>query len=69
VFAELERGELSAENFVIGAAAKDSDDYIIYNNKTGALYYDVDGEDSAAAVQFAVIDNHAKLASADFIII
>ncbi len=69
VFAELKRGKLSKENFVIGAAAKDDDDYIIYNSKTGALYYDVDGEDSAAAVQFAVIENRAKLASADFIVI
>ncbi len=69
VFSELERGELSEENFVIGAAAKDSDDYIIYNNKTGALYYDADGEDSAVAVQFGVIENLAKLASADFFVI
>jgi hypothetical protein len=69
VFAELEEGKLSADNFVIGAAAKDSDDYIIYNKETGALSYDADGNGSAAAVQFSVIDNLAKLAASHFMVI
>jgi Ca2+-binding RTX toxin-like protein len=68
VFAELERGKPSADNFVIGAAAKDSDDYVIYNSKTGALSYDPDGNGSAAAVQFGVIDNLIKLAASDFLV-
>jgi Ca2+-binding RTX toxin-like protein len=69
VFTVLEQGSLSTGNFVIGDAAKGSDDYIIYNNKTGALSYDVDGNGSAAAVQFGVIDNLAKLAASHFIVI
>jgi Ca2+-binding RTX toxin-like protein len=69
VFTVLEQGTLSTGNFVIGDGAKDSDDYIIYNDKTGALSYDADGEGSAAAVQFGVIDNLAKLAASHFMVI
>jgi hypothetical protein len=69
VFTTLKQGTLPDDNFVIGDEAKDSDDYIIYNDKTGALSYDADGEGSAAAVQFGAIDNLAKLAASHFIVI
>lgn len=69
VFTMLEQGTLSTGNFVIGDEAKDADDYIIYNDQTGALSYDADGDGSAAAVQFGVIDNLAKLAASHFIVI
>ena len=65
----LEQGTLSADNFVIGDEAKESDDYIIYNDKTGALSYDADGEGVAAAVQFGTIANLAKLAASHFVVI
>jgi hypothetical protein len=68
VFTALEEGTLSTSNFVIGDVAKDSDDYIIYNDKTGALSYDADGEGGSAAVQFGAIDNLAKLAASHFIV-
>ena len=69
VFTVLEEGTLSTSNYVIGDVAKDSDDYIIYNDKTGALSYDADGEGAAAAVQFGAIDNLAKLAASHFVVI
>ena len=69
VFTMLEQGKLSSGNFVIGDGAKDSDDYIVYNDKTGALSYDADGKGAAAAVQFGAIDNLAKLAASHFIVI
>jgi hypothetical protein len=69
VFTMLEEGKLSTGNFVIGEVAKDRDDYIIYNDKTGALSYDADGAGAGAAVPFGVIDNLAKLAASHFIVI
>jgi Alginate lyase/RTX calcium-binding nonapeptide repeat (4 copies) len=68
-FTVLKQGTLSTDNFVIGDGAKDSDDYIIYNDKTGALSYDADGEGAGVAVQFGAIDNLAKLAASHFIVI
>jgi hypothetical protein len=68
-FTMLEEGSLSTGNFVIGDVAKDSDDYIIYNDKTGALSYDADGKGTGVAVQFGVINNLAKLAASHFIVI
>ncbi|MGF9764124.1 polysaccharide lyase family 7 protein [Microvirga sp. 0TCS3.31] len=69
VFRVLEQGELSSGNFMIGNMAKDADDYIIYDDQTGALSYDADGNGSAAAVQFGAIDNLAKLAASHFMVI
>jgi Alginate lyase/RTX calcium-binding nonapeptide repeat (4 copies) len=68
-FTVLKQGTLSTDNFVIGDGAKDSDDYIIYNDKTGALSYDADGEGAGVAVQFGAIDNLAKLGASHFIVI
>jgi Ca2+-binding RTX toxin-like protein len=53
VFAGVTSGNL-ASVFVVGTQAQDADDRIIYDQATGALYYDSDGNGSAAApVQFA----------------
>jgi hypothetical protein len=69
VFTKLKYGQLSSSSFVTGEKALDAGDRIIYNDKTGALSYDADGTGSAAAVQFAMIENLAKLTAADFIVI
>jgi hypothetical protein len=42
---------------------------VIYNESNGKLYVDVDGKGGAAAVLFAVIDNHAALDHKDFLIV
>jgi len=51
--------------------AHDANDRLIYNTKTGALYYDKDGDGTQAAVQIAVLDqlpgSGATLTYADFI--
>jgi Ca2+-binding RTX toxin-like protein len=72
VFSKLtSTGVLNASNFVVGAAAVDSNDYVIYNSATGALFYDADGSGTGVAVQIAVIGatNHPILTNADFVVI
>jgi Ca2+-binding RTX toxin-like protein len=46
-------GNVSADEFVIGAAAQEAGDRIIYDDVSGALFYDSDGVGGTAAVQFA----------------
>ena len=69
VFTKLRSGKLSSESFVIGSKALDAQDRIIYNNKTGILFYDPDGSGSTGALQFARIDKNLKLTAADFLVI
>ncbi|MBL0407195.1 polysaccharide lyase family 7 protein, partial [Microvirga aerilata] len=69
VFTKLKYGQLSSSSFVTGDKALDAGDRIVFNDKTGALSYDADGTGSAAAVQFAMIENLAKLTASDFIVI
>ncbi len=65
-FAALASGALAASAFVIGAAAADADDVLIYNSATGALFFDADGSGAVAAVQFATVSAGLALTAADF---
>lgn len=62
-------GELNSWRFATGPQAADGLDRIIYNDATGALYYDSDGDGAAAAVQFAQLSTGLALTSADFQIV
>ena len=62
-------GTLNANAFVIGTAAQDGDDRIIYNSATGALFYDADGSGGGAAVQFATLAGAPILTAGDFAMI
>lgn len=78
VFAGVTSGNL-ASAFVVGTQAQDADDRIIYDQAKGALYYDADGNGSAAApMQFADLvtgifgvpgRSAPDLAASDFIVI
>ncbi|MBD2745189.1 polysaccharide lyase family 7 protein [Microvirga sp. BT688] len=69
VFTKLHSGRLAPESFVVGSKALDAQDRIIYNNKTGGLFYDPDGSGQARAIQFAKVDAGLKLTAADFLVI
>ena len=48
-------GTLAATAFVVGAAAADALDRIIYNSSTGIVSYDSDGTGANAAIAFAKV--------------
>jgi Ca2+-binding RTX toxin-like protein len=69
IFTALSSGPLSAAAFKdLSAGLLDADDRILYDRSTGELFYDRDGSGSAASELFAVLDNHAALTAASFII-
>lgn len=49
--------------------AHDSNDHIIYDNRTGKLYYDPDGLGGQHSQLFATLTNHVGLTASDFIVI
>jgi len=60
---------VTADNFVLGTAAGDADDRLIYDQATGNLWWDADGNGGGAAVMVAVFENHAALAATDFAVL
>jgi len=62
-------GNISAGELVIGPAAQDANDRIIYNNATGALLYDNDGVGGNAAIQFATLSTGLALTNLDFLVV
>ena len=62
-------GKLDRDAFVVGRSAKDAEDRIVYNKKTGALSFDADGAGGLAAIQFATLTNKTAISAADFLVI
>lgn len=62
-------GALSAGAFTIGTKATSADHHIVYNEATGALYYDADGAGGLAQMQFATLIGRPALSEADFVLI
>ena len=62
-------GALNPNAFATGSAAADADDRIVYNNATGQLFYDADGNGGIAAVQFATLATGLALTASDFQVI
>lgn len=64
-------GDLTSAAFYAADGAtkgQDADDRVIYNTKTGALYYDADGSGAVKAIKIAVLDSHPTLAYTDVLI-
>lgn len=69
IFTSLtQTGTLAAGSLVIGTAALDANDYLIYDSTTGALFYDPDGNGAGGAVQFAVLSTNLALTNLDFVV-
>ena len=68
-FAGLGLGALAAGAFRVGTAATDGDDRIVYNQATGALLFDADGNGIGAAVQFATLQGAPVITASDFTVI
>ena len=61
-------GTLSASAFHNGSAAQDASDRIIYNQSTGKIFYDADGNGAGAAVLFAQVSAGTALTNLDFVV-
>lgn len=61
--------KLDKKVFWTGDKAHDKDDRVIYDKKSGALYYDADGTGSGAQVKIATLSKNLKMTYADFFVV
>ncbi|MBJ6127055.1 cadherin repeat domain-containing protein [Microvirga splendida] len=66
---ETKPGKLAKAMFWKGKEAHDASDRIIYDKKSGALYYDADGTGRSAQVKFATLKKGLSLTEKDFFVI
>ncbi|MBF9196618.1 cadherin domain-containing protein [Microvirga terrestris] len=75
VFTKLGSGTFSkpkkfkSDMFTESKKAQDAEDRIVYDKKTGALYYDQDGTGAKAQIKIATITNKTKLYYHDFFVV
>ena len=66
----LPEGMLSTDAFVIGSAALDAENRILYDSANGRLLFDQDGSGTDfGAVRFAAISTGLAITNADFMVI
>ena len=68
-FGALAAGPLTASAFALGTTATNADQHVIYDQATGSLWYDADGNGSAAQQLIAQLANHALLSGSDILVI
>lgn len=68
-FAELSVGMLASGAFVLGKAAADGDDRVIYDQARGEILYDADGVGGAEAVRLATVDRGTSISAQDFFVV
>ncbi|NBJ09550.1 calcium-binding protein [Microvirga arsenatis] len=61
--------KFKSDMFVTGTRAQDREDRIVYDKKTGNLYYDADGTGRTAQVKIATLVNKTTLKFDDFFVI
>jgi Ca2+-binding RTX toxin-like protein len=70
IFTGLSVGILSRSAFRVGTSATDGSDRIIYDDQTGALYFDADGSGTGSSqVQFATLLGSPDLTRFDFFVL
>ena len=62
-------GKLNKAFFTLGDHAKDKNDYVIYDNKKGILWYDADGSGHGKAVEIATLKKGLHLTYKDFFVV
>jgi Ca2+-binding RTX toxin-like protein len=65
----LSVGTLSSSRFVLGTAALDADDRFIYNNRTGLLFFDQDGNAGFTQQLLATLTNLPALSANSIVIV
>ncbi len=65
-FGDIPPGELARDAFVVGPAARDSEDRIVYDAEKGRLWFDADGSGRGAAIKFATVEPGLDLSHLDF---
>ncbi|AQR72880.1 glycosyl hydrolase family 28-related protein [Sphingomonas sp. LM7] len=69
IFAALADADLAPSAFGLGAVATHADQRILYDPKSGGLFYDADGNGASAAIQFATLSAGLSLTHTDFFLI
>ncbi len=71
VFDLLVAGGLALQNFSSGStgAAADADDFVVYNQVTGELSYDADGDGAGASLVIALLGSTPALSATDFLVV
>jgi serralysin len=69
VFTGLSAGAIPTSDFVIGTAALDASDRLIYDDTIGALMFDVDGTGVVASVRFVSVTPALALTNTNFLIV
>src|SRR5262245_5138185 len=62
-------GALSVDNFVIGSHAENANEFIIYDQTTGGLFYDADGSGPGAQVKFGTLSAGLAMTHSDFLVV
>lgn len=62
-------GGVGADNLVHGTVAADGNDFLIYDDASGSLYYDADGSGAGAAIKFCQLESGTVLTASDFTVL